>query len=221
MATSRKIEVIGAFKPFLRMLGVYNSENFHHLHQRKIRLNICRVSCIATFTAMQILMCSLLFWFWADENFSLSSRVVSTCMCGVQMTAINISMKLNNRKIAELIDHTEMAVKSRNSKFSYKNCFICLHHIECFIARGGLMRSSSFAKLTNTIQYCLFTISGLEHRFQYKKLEKKHYFFTFAAYKWSMIACVSIFIVSATLPISYIIFNQPLPEKWILPVQTQ
>lgn len=124
MAAFEKVQVIAAFKPFLRMLSVYNSENFDYSHS-KISLNIFLVLCIIAFTAMQILMCTLLFWFWVDENFSLSSRVVSTCICGIQMAAINISMKLNNRKISEMVDYTRIAIEPRNSHFviNYKNVY--------------------------------------------------------------------------------------------------
>lgn len=107
-----RFKVLGEFWPHLRMLSVFNADNFRG-SPRTIFRNICRAACIATFIAMQILITVQMLWSWADDDFSIISRVISTSIVGLQMIASNISLMSNNRKIGKILNHIEMVVNSR------------------------------------------------------------------------------------------------------------
>lgn len=124
MPVATDLLVMANFKPFLDILKVFNSANFK-VDRFKCFLAICRASCLTTFLTMQSCISGLVIWKWVESSSGFNSYAISTGIVHFQMFCSNVSMILNNSKIADTLNSIQYAIDSRKincHNFPNDNC---------------------------------------------------------------------------------------------------
>lgn len=118
MTNSRKIHIFSEFKPFLRVITAFNSENFHDRYWRGNLHNITYAFVSAFINLLLFIVNSLAIWYLIEigDNFKKLFVASPSAMGLLQMQITSITMILKNRKIhatferlQQLVDHRKFA----------------------------------------------------------------------------------------------------------------
>lgn len=118
MASTKQIQVLNAFRPFLRLTAAYNSENFRK--PRNVR-NILEFSASSIIFAMALICTMLSCWYITQSEFTItqnSKQIVSIIVC-TQQYIIYVSMAMNNRTLTKVVEFLQITIENRKPFLSY------------------------------------------------------------------------------------------------------
>lgn len=116
---SGRIQVMKAFKPYMRILRIYDTDNYHGHDFRTIIGNIIFAIMISFFTMVSfpiIIVCGV--WLCVDLDFDLN-KISSTAPITIhtlQYLLVYISFTLRNTEIQDTINRLQSIVNRRKLK---------------------------------------------------------------------------------------------------------
>lgn len=203
MDNPRKTQVLKEFRLYFRLFNAYNCDNFR---QGDWRHN-CRSVFDAFSTSFIVALMSshIMFdiWYIVDHHTDLK-KVVTIFPLTISTLQIWLSffaMLMKNATITEMIDRMQSVVDQR--KLFCPNLSYLMHLIDNYFGwqLGCSINEQSFQL--------------------YERVERKHVFGHSTPVKLSFGAVFVVFVLTAMQPVLFGIFGYPLPQQWILPVETQ
>lgn len=103
------MKVLHRLTAILRILGVYNSENFRGNRRRILRhfFRVCDVTISLVLFVMTTLM---IMWYSKDENYRMSSQAIPSAVNGCQVIIACVTLIVKNRTISEAINHLRSTI---------------------------------------------------------------------------------------------------------------
>lgn len=202
MVVESKVQVLKQFRPFTRILCVYNWENFNNSNKLIVLRNIFQViGFTILFISLSLIMVSG-YWFCVDKQFDMTdiSLAVPIIFCAFQMVVTYVSLMSKNRGIIRALDNLQCVIGEREY-------FLFLPYRTAFLQASTNYVSSHFLS-----KGCINSAKSMEN---YMELEKVHTKITSIIFKTTMMINNFLCLLDALLPISYLIFNQPDPDHWM------
>lgn len=112
MAAKRSIQVLKAYRPFFRILTIYNAEKFQILNWKECVPVVCK----AVILPVLLIWCHLsAFWYCVDQKFNLHviAQPLSLLLGAIQMTCIYVALSMMNRKTEQTIDLLQEIIGKR------------------------------------------------------------------------------------------------------------
>lgn len=192
----QQIAVFGAFRPFLRILTVYNANNFRNKQHRF--KNICLAIACFIFLVNLLISVMAAIWHCIALKFDLGQAALPFALLinSVQMLITYISIEIKNKQIEATIAGLIATIHKRKP-------------LKCHF--------QSISAQFNT--YAIFSIGSgcrlsAETRFGYNKLEQKFARIVSFIVNFCILVNVVFFTASAMIPVFYAIFNYPQPHQW-------
>lgn len=112
----RQITVLNAFKPLLRLIEAYNSENFRHRNDwPRLQRGVFYALCASLIILLVLLFLILGTWYFVDNYGHLEVLVSTLPLLLTILRAILIFAALitNNRVISAMIDRLQQVINQR------------------------------------------------------------------------------------------------------------
>lgn len=121
MENSMKMPVLNAFNVFLRILKIYNCENFQRNGQKQYVRNVCLAFVLTTFATLVPIMCGLAIWYIFDNGCALIIVVVviPPTLTALQLFLSFITLAARNRIISQTIDRIQKVIDHRKKRIFF------------------------------------------------------------------------------------------------------
>lgn len=201
------MQVLHAFRPFLRLTAVYNLENFRKpLNVRNV-IDFAASSIIFT---MGVTCTMLNCWNITQSGFTLSEnsgQIVSIMSCA-QQYIIYVSMTMNNRSLAKAVECLQITIEDRKLFLSiFSTAFHSFSTI--FLAQEDFHITGNISVLSETSR-------SNKARTVYEKAEEKYTKMHRIISLIGIGMMTSSYLFPAFKPIAFALFNYPTPDKWNL-----
>lgn len=110
-----KIQVLVKYRPFARILSVYNAENFRNPNKSIVLSNIGQaIGFTVLVISLSLIMVSG-YWFCVDNKFNVQdiSLAVPIIFCAFQMVLTYVSLMLENRIVSRTMDNLQLIIEER------------------------------------------------------------------------------------------------------------
>lgn len=117
MSSKPNIQLLQAYQPFLRILKIYNSENFSISAGRRIFIhNIGKaiIFLLLFFNFFLFFLSAMFFCIEFTRDLPKLAQPLSILLCQIQITSIFASMVWSNRIISEALDRIQGIIVRRN-----------------------------------------------------------------------------------------------------------
>lgn len=196
MPKIKPVKVLNAFRPFLVVFSLFNSERFQG-NKNEVSLNICKmfgcalVICVIPMT----ISCGICYSVIRGASFREFALPVSVFLYGTQATFSFLSIIMKNRQITSSLIRVEEVIAERklNNLFQIKAFF-----------------------LFNQTNFLLGQKISSKFNANYGGIEKRHALATSILIRGSLLIDASSQMIPAMCPILYKIFGNPQPNKWFL-----
>lgn len=193
MNSHRILDVFRPYQPLLHVLTIYDSRHFHDVGRRIP--NVCYAFAFSVFMFGLFVLILGDAWYCIGYKFNLSEIALPF---GIMISAVQMS--ITYVAIRFQYQHLENAIASLRETIQRceRTCFNCLWRdltkFSLFALAGCQLSAKSFAK--------------------YTKVEEA--FATLTTYLTESLAFITVlfFIISALIPVSYVIFHYPQPHQW-------
>lgn len=231
MGNEQRIDAFSAFRPFIRLLNIFDSANYQNSDQRLVIRNVCHASVFAILIFSLALTLVSDAWFCIGVKFDLS---VSVLQLGLLINASQFAVTyISIRWRVQLINET---IRNLNRMTNKRGCFsnlTCSDIMRCWLrvnvtklilARALAKRNHAsieqklrfprrdFSKMCallstgSKISESLFT--------SYEQLEERFFAWTKTTIKFSSCMITFVFVIPAMVPVAYVMFGTPPPHQW-------
>lgn len=128
MASKRKIDVFGAFQPFLDIINICNSTNFRNVDKRIVIQNIFRAIAFAAivFGFTMILLSDAWYCISVKFDFSVAAVQLGILINSLQFAITYISFRWKIRLTDELIQKLSRIINKRRCKiYRFSLAVVC------------------------------------------------------------------------------------------------
>lgn len=193
----KKLRAMSGFDLFLRILQIYNSDNFHGGQPERFR-SICHALFDVVLIFLLLVLVVLSYWRCIERKTYMDPAAIPLILAGFHIISTHISCVLNNETISRSIECLQRIIDTCKSHIRFR----CELETDVFLC-------------------VLNTFPGCKNRADFERVEAMHSKLTSNILKIAIGTTVLNFLVSAMFPVSHAIRGHPKPDQWIRPIEIQ